>query len=67
MTIPSAEVLPDNYAWLLLYFSCYAALNPLDLETEVMNIEFYVGSIQPNFFGKDVARSSAVKQKKKTK
>jgi hypothetical protein len=45
-------VLPDNYAWLLLYFSSYAALHPLELETEVINIEIYITSLMPSFFGK---------------
>ena len=47
-------MLPDNYLWLLLYFSCYAFLNPLDLETEVVKIEIYLNSLQPGFFGKEV-------------
>jgi hypothetical protein len=47
-----AQVLPDNYAWLLLYFSSYAALHPLELETEVINIEIYITSLMPSFFGK---------------
>ena len=44
-------MLPDNYAWLLLYFSSYAALHPLELEAELINIELYITNLMPAFFG----------------
>jgi hypothetical protein len=57
-------VLPDNYVWLLLYFSCYASLNPLDVEREVVKIEIYLNSLQPGFFGKEVHSRTASRKKK---
>lgn len=58
------QVLPDNYVWLLVYFSCYGCLSPLDLEAEVVRIEMYLNSLQPGFFGKEVhARADQSKRR----
>jgi len=42
---------PDNYVWILRYFSAYALLPLILLEEEVMNVEMYINNLDEDFFG----------------
>jgi len=45
------QILPDNYLWVLNYFSCYALVPLHKLETEVRQLELYIRSLDKSFFG----------------
>ena len=45
------SVLPENFAWILRYFSALLDVLPTELYTELVKIETFVDYHQPSFFG----------------
>ncbi|XP_023324953.1 uncharacterized protein LOC111698762 [Eurytemora carolleeae] len=63
------QILPENFVWILRYFSNYALLPLHVLVSEVYNLEIYLYGLDPNFFGSStlpVEKPSKIRQREFT-
>lgn len=57
--------LPENFSWLLKYFSCYSSLPTVDLLEELVTIEKIILLVDPDYFGFPASYQMEIKKKKK--
>ncbi len=47
-------LLPDNFAWILRYFSAVADVKPTELYAELIHLETFLVDVKPDYFGQKI-------------